>query len=81
MSDLDLDPGDYRERKPKGWRWRLPLAHDDGSRLPFVMFLLAAIVLVAIFVTRDEGGRESLFGITAMFAFAGGIMFTLWLRD
>ena len=31
VPDLDLPPGDYRERKPKGWRWKLPWSHDDDT--------------------------------------------------
>ena len=40
MPDLEIDPGDYRERKPKGWRWRLPWSHPVSARTPFVGMLL-----------------------------------------
>lgn len=78
---LDLDPGDYRERKPKGWRWKLPWSHDDDVKLPMVLFFVAAGILLAIFWHRDELTSGTLFGVSAMFAFVGGIMFMLWRRD
>lgn len=81
MPDLDLPPGDYRERKPKGWRWKLPWSHDDDVKLPMVMFFVVAAILVATFIYRDELTSGTLFGVSAMFAFAGGIMFMLWKRD
>lgn len=31
VPDLDLPPGDYRERKPNGWRWKLPWSRDDDT--------------------------------------------------
>ena len=30
-AEVLLPPGDYRERKPKGWRWKLPWSHDDDT--------------------------------------------------
>ena len=81
MPALDLPPGDYRERKPKGWRWKLPWSHDDDVKLPMVMFFVVAAILVATFIYRDELTSGTLFGVSAMFAFAGGIMFMLWQRD
>lgn len=81
MPDIDLEPGDYTERKPKGWRWKLPWSHEDDVKLPLVMFCVAAVALVAVFVTRNDGSRETLFGVTALFSFVGGIMFMLWQRD
>ena len=81
MPELDLPPGDYRERKPKGWRWKLPWSHDDDVKLPMVMFFVVAAILVATFIYRDELTSGTLFGVSAMFAFAGGIMFMLWKRD
>lgn len=81
LPELDLPPGDYRERKPKGWRWKLPWSHDDDVKLPMVVLFVAVAILVAIFVTRNEGSRETLFGVTALFSFVAGIMFMLWQRD
>jgi len=81
VPELDLPPGDYRERKPKGWRWKLPWSHDDDVKLPMVMFFVVAAILVATFIYRDELTSGTLFGVSAMFAFAGGIMFMLWKRD
>ena len=81
LPELDLPPGDYRERKPKGWRWRLPWSHDDDVKLPMVAFFVVAGILATIFVYRNELTSGVLFGVSAMFAFAGGIMFMLWQRD
>lgn len=81
MPELDLPPGDYRERKPKGWRWKLPWSHDDDVKLPMVMFFLMAAILGAIFVCREALTSGTLFGVSAMFGAVAGGMLMLWLRD
>lgn len=81
MPELDLEPGDYRERKPRGWRWRLPWSHPDDAKMQFGMLLACAGALAFVFLTRADGSRETLFGVTAVFAFVAGIMFTLVFRD
>jgi len=78
---IDFEPGDYRERKPKGWRWRLPWSHADDVKLPMVMFFICASALVAVFVYRDGVSPTSLFSGTLAFGFSAGNMLQLWLRD
>lgn len=77
MPDLDLGPNDYRKRDPRTGRWHLP---DDPKLARNYLFVLIG-VLIFIFVTRDEGTRESLFGVTALFSWCSGIMFSSWLKD
>lgn len=81
MPELDLDPADYRERKPKGWRWRLPWGHAEDTKLPVVMLLVSFAALAYIFVRRDEMATWTLFGVTAVFSVVAGIMFTTAFRD
>lgn len=81
MPDLDLDPGSYTERKPKGWRWRLPWSHPEDTKLPMVMFFVAVGFLVYFFANLPEG---TAFGVCigiAVFAAGAGGMLVLWLRD
>ena len=33
------------------------------------------------FATRNEGSRESMCGVTVLFSFCAGIMFSLWQRN
>jgi len=77
MPDLDLGPNNYRKRDPRTGRWHFP---DDPKLARNYLFVLIA-VLIFVFITRNEGSRESLFGITAMFSFFAGGMFALWLKD
>jgi len=77
MRNLDLGPNDYRVRDPKTGRWNF---RDDPKLARNYLFVLIA-VLIFIFVTRNDGTRESLFGITAMFSFVAGGMFSIWLKD
>lgn len=79
--DLDLEPGEYRERKPRGWRWRLPWSHPDDTKLPLVMMLVALGWLGFFFVNLPDNIEHSIVIAMTMFAFLAGIMFTLWLRD
>lgn len=81
MPDMDLPPGAYRERKPKGWRWKLPWSHDDDVKMPMVMFFVALAVLVYIYVSREQLSPGVLFGVSAMFGAVAGGMLILWLRD
>lgn len=77
MPKLDLGPNDYRVRDPKTGRWNF---RDDPKLARNYLVVLLA-VLVFIFFTRNEGSRESLFGVTAMFSFFAGGMFAVWLKD
>lgn len=78
---MDLDPGDYRERKPKGWRWRLPWSHPDDAKMQFGMLLASAGALGFIYWNRDALTSGTLFGGAVVFAFVAGIMFALVFRD
>lgn len=80
MPDLDLDPGSYTERKPRGWRWRLPLAHDDGTRLPFFMFVLMIGFVLYVLLRPDAEPFRWIFGGGLAFGFGIGCMFILWTR-
>jgi hypothetical protein len=81
MPEMDLDPGDYRERKPKGWRWRLPWSHPDDAKMQFGMLLACAGALGFIYWNREQFSAGILFGVAAVFAFVAGIMFALAFRD
>lgn len=81
MPDLDLPPGDYRERKPKGWRWKLPWASPEGAKLPFVMFGLMAGFVVYFVVNRSSGTPFGEIAGASLFAFVAGGMFAMWTRD
>lgn len=78
---MDLDPGDYRERKPRGWRWRLPWSHPDDAKMQFGMLLACAGALGFIYWNREQLSSGLLFGVAASFAFVAGIMFALAFRD
>lgn len=79
--NLDLEPGEYRERKPKGWRWKLPWSHPDDAKMQALYMVLAMGGLIYIFINRDEVSSGILFGITAVAAAVAGIMFALAFRD
>jgi hypothetical protein len=79
LPELDLPPGDYRERKPKGWRWRLPWSHPEGAKLPAVAALASAAVLFYA-IAREPDPRWWVLGAAAWgFGIGCGIM--LALRD
>lgn len=77
MNHIDLGPNDYRKRNPRTGRWHLP----DDPKLARNYFFVLLAVLAFVYVTRDAGSRESLFGITALFSWCAGIMFALWQKD
>ena len=77
MKQVDIGPNDYRIRDPKTGRWHLP---DDPKLARNYLFVLIA-VLVFVFVTRDEGSSQGLFGVTALFSFCAGIMFAIWQKN
>ena len=81
MPHIDLEPGDYSERKPKGWRWRLPWSHKDDPKLPLVMALLLLGALGWTFSVRYELSAEYLFGGAAMWSFGFGWMLRSVFRD
>lgn len=78
---IDLDPGDYHERKPKGWRWRLPWSHPEDTKLPMVGFFVAAGWLGWAFFQRQSLSAEWLFAGAALWGFIAGGCLVLWLRD
>ena len=80
MPDLDLDPGSYKERKPKGWRWKLPWSHDDDVKLPMVMFFVAVGFAGYFFLNMDPSYSRWIVGAIALFSACAGGMFILWTR-
>lgn len=81
MPNLDLDPGNYRERKPRGWRWRLPWSHPDDTKLPMAMFFVALAFLAYFFLNLPPGTSAGVCVGIAVFAAGAGGMLVLWLRD
>lgn len=81
MPDIDLEPGDYTERKPKGWRWKLPWSHPEGARLSFSVFLVMVGFVVYFIVNRSAGTPFGEIAGAAMFAFVAGGMFAIWTRS
>jgi len=81
MPDLDLPPGDYRERKPRGWRWKLPWSHPEDTKLPMVGFFVAAAFVAYFVVNRSAGVPFGEVAGAATFAFFAGGCLVLWLRD
>lgn len=79
MPDLDLPPGDYRERKPKGWRWKLPWASPEGAKLPAALCAVESVFVVYL-VTRAPGLEVYLLGGAALGAGIGATLM-LALRD
>lgn len=75
--NLDLGPNDYRKQDARTGRWRLP---DDPKIARWGVLAMAA-VLAYVFFYRDELSTLTLFGGAAMPAFAGGILFAIWLKD
>lgn len=81
MPDFDLDPGDYRDRKPKGWRWRLPWSHTEDVKLPMVMFFVLVGAFVYLLFRAENEDQVWLMLGSAAFALPAGAMMVLWLRD
>ena len=79
LPELDLPPGDYRERKPKGWRWKLPIGHEDDVKLPFAMFFAVGGFLVYLVLSLDPE-LQPIVGGAAVGGFGVGTMFMLWTR-
>ena len=80
LPELDLPPGDYRERKPKGWRWKLPLNHDDDAKVPFFAFCIGVGIVGFILANLPEGTSFSVVAFTSGMAFCAGGAFVLWTR-
>lgn len=81
MPELDLPPGDYRERKPKGWRWKLPWSHAEDTKLPMVGFFVCLGFIVMFYLRRDEASVDMVMLGSGIFAFFAGGCMVLWLRD
>lgn len=80
MPDLDLDPGDYTERKPRGWRWKLPWSHPEDTKLPMVGFFVMVGFGVYFFLNIPAEAFNLSVGLVAVAFCAGGCL-VLWLRD
>jgi hypothetical protein len=80
LPELDLPPGDYRERKPRGWRWKLHPDHDDDNWTPLVMFFVAVGAVAFILLNLPPGTSMPIVGAAAMFGAGAGAMFMLWTR-
>lgn len=81
MPEIDLGPGEYQERKPKGWRWKLPWAHPVAARTPFVG-MLVALGFVAFFILNLPAEYDrAIVGAVALFAVIAGAMFILAFHD
>jgi hypothetical protein len=81
LPNLELDPGDYRERKPKGWRWKLPWSHAEDTKLPMVMFFVAGSFGSFFFLNMGDAPSRTVVGAIALFSAVAGGMLILWLRD
>lgn len=82
MPDIDLEPSDYAERKPRGWRWKLPWSHPQDTKLPMVVFFVCFGALAYFFVSLPDGTDWRVCIGIAVFAAAAGGQFVLWLgRD
>lgn len=80
MPQIELEPGDYRERKPKGWRWKLPWSHNDDAKLPFVLFLIGVGIVGYVLANLPAGTSFTVVAFTAGMAFCAGGAFILWSR-
>lgn len=81
VREVNQPPHGYRDRKPRGWRWRAPWSHEDDNKLPLVMFIVAVAALVSIFFHLSEITPLWLFLGTIAIAAPAGAMLVLWLRD
>lgn len=81
MKQVDLGPGEYTERKPKGWRWRLPWSHPEDAKLQFIGMLAGLVGLGYVFINRDDLSSGLLFGGAAVCGVIVGGLFALAFRD
>jgi hypothetical protein len=81
MREIDLGPGEYTERKPKGWRWRLPLAHPEDAKMQALYMVLALAALGLLFIYRNEISTETLVAACGLCGVVAGGMFALAFRD
>ena len=82
MPDIDLLPGDYRERKPKGWRWKLPWSHDDDVKMPFIVAIVFAGVGAYVYFHLHEFSDTGVLYLSGlMIGCVVGMMVQLGLRD
>lgn len=77
---VDLDPGSYKDRKPDGWRWKLPWAHPDDVKLPMVMFFVTLGIFGTMLLTANFKEPQMMF-TAAIVGIGCGCMLMLWLRD
>lgn len=77
MPDIDLGPDKYARRDPRTGK----MVREISPRRAFWFMVVAIVILGFVFWTRNDGSRESLFGITALFAAVAGVFFANWLRN
>lgn len=78
MPDIDLLPGDYRERKPKGWRWKLPWSHEDDVKLPLLYLVgVVAIGVYVFFRVHEFTDHTWSYAAGLMIGFGVGVMLML----
>lgn len=80
MPDLELKPGEYTERKPKGWRWRLQTGHTESPWPALIQFVVASGFVVYFLTNLPAGTSFWVVAGTALFAFFAGAMLMLWTR-
>lgn len=81
MPDIDLPPAEYQDRKPKGWRWKLPWSHPDDNKLALVMGFVAIGFAGYFFINMGASPSPWVVGAIAMMSAGAGAMLMLALRD
>lgn len=77
MPNIEIEPHEYSRRDPRTGK----MVRDFSPKYMRNLTIVAAVMLFAIFWTRDAGSRDTLFGITAFVAFCGGVTAAAWLKN
>lgn len=77
MPDIDLERSDYARRDPRTGK----MVREPSKKSSRNLTIGCVLILAFIFWTRDAGSRESLFGVSVLFAFCAGIFASNWLKD
>lgn len=77
MKQIDLEPDQYAERRHGAWR------RKSNPKKSGILFAASLVVLGFIWWNAPafDGAPHILMGVSAMFAFAGGVLAADWLRD